>query len=123
MELKEAKKQLESLREDRKSFCCGFHLDDEIYLKDIEAIDTVLQELKRLQRENEELKTERNVYRTQVNSAFDKGFIHKDKIKDMIVNLKVSQENTDNDNLDRKYQYQIEILEKLLKCEEGDERI
>ena len=42
MELKEAIKQLESLKEDRKSFCCGFHLDDDIFLQDIEAIDKIL---------------------------------------------------------------------------------
>lgn len=48
MFLSEAIKQLESLKEDRKSFLENDTEHDEIFLKDIEAIDTVLHELKKL---------------------------------------------------------------------------
>ena len=34
------------------------------------------------------MKIERDSYRTQVNSAFDKGFIHKDKIREKIEEIK-----------------------------------
>ena len=70
--------------------------------RDIEAINTAISELhamqnlldekneeiEHLQKENEELKNERNGYRAQVNSAFDNGFIHKDKIREKIEELK-----------------------------------
>ena len=57
------------------------------------AIETVIPEIKRLQKENEELKDERNGYRTQVNSAFDNGFIHKDKIRDCLEDIEDYFEN------------------------------
>lgn len=41
----EAKSQLEELIQDRKSFICGG--DDEIYKADIEALQTVMQALKK----------------------------------------------------------------------------
>lgn len=34
-----------------------------------------------MQRENKEIKEERNTYRRQLNDAFTRGFIHKDSIK------------------------------------------
>ena len=50
--------------------------------------NNLLTEVQRLKKENEELKIERDSYRTQVNSAFDKGFIHKDKIREKIEEIK-----------------------------------
>ena len=88
MELEEAKKTLLEIRKELA------------WVEDVEAIDTVIaelfamqnlldeknEELDRLQKENEELKNERDSYRAQVNSAFGKGFIHKDKIRELIEN-------------------------------------
>ena len=51
---------------------------------EIEAFEILIHNFEQLAEENEELKIERDGYRTQVNSAFDKGFIHKDKIKEKI---------------------------------------
>lgn len=70
MELEEAKEQLKDLINDRKSFLSGDAEHDEIYLKDIEALEIAIAELHaiqnlldekndeidRLQKENEELK-------------------------------------------------------------------
>ena len=53
MKLLEAKERLESLREDRKSFLENDTEHDEIFLEDIEAIDTVLQALEDFQEEKE----------------------------------------------------------------------
>ena len=53
MKLLEAKERLESLREDRKSFLENDPEHDEIFLEDIEAIDTVLQSLEDFQEEKE----------------------------------------------------------------------
>lgn len=51
-ELEESKRQLEDLKIDRESFIIGDKENDEIYLEDIKAIETVLKELERLQEEN-----------------------------------------------------------------------
>lgn len=45
MTFEEAKNQLEELIQDRKSFICGG--DDEIYKKDIEALQTAMQALEK----------------------------------------------------------------------------
>lgn len=45
MTFEEAKNQLEDLIQDRKSFICGG--DDEIYKKDIEALQTAMQALEK----------------------------------------------------------------------------
>ena len=81
------------------------------------AVDTVLQELDRLKKENEELKTERDSYRTQVNSAFDKGFIHKDKIREKIEEYKNSKEFYQNFPDDYMGDIAISLLQDLLKEE------
>lgn len=49
--------QLISLKLDRESFLIGDKNHDEIYLKDIQAIDNILAEYRRLKQENEELTT------------------------------------------------------------------
>ena len=95
-------------------------------LVEIVTIETVLQALEELQKENElarksliensNIADERNNLLVEA-QRLKENSISKDKIKEKIVDLKVSQENTENDNLDRKYQYQIEILEELLKGE------
>ena len=67
MELKEAKERLESLYEENADLLSGafkyagdtIYIDEDLaneYLLENEAIDTVLQELDRLQKENDELK-------------------------------------------------------------------
>ena len=53
MELEEAKEQLKSLKKDMKKDTKGL---EGIFVEDIQAISKVLQELDRLQKENEELK-------------------------------------------------------------------
>lgn len=72
MELEEAKLQLLSLKKDRESFIQNDKDHDYIFLKDIEAIETVLQELenriprKKIKEKIEELKKEGN-YKTDDN--------------------------------------------------------
>lgn len=119
MKLEEAKEQLESLKESIKSSIEEPTDVEDVFVQDVQAIETVLQELERLQKENElarktliensniaderndllvevqklkkeneELRIERNGYRAQVNSAFDNGFIHKDKIREKIEKIK-----------------------------------
>lgn len=51
---------------------------------EIEAFEILIHNFEQLAEENEELKIERDGYRTQVNSAFDNGFIHKNKINEKI---------------------------------------
>lgn len=58
MFLSEAIKQLESLKEDRKSFLENDTEHDEIFLKDIEAIDVVLRKIDKLKRKNKKLVAE-----------------------------------------------------------------
>ena len=53
-----------------------------------EEKDNLLMENEELKKENEELRIERNGYRAQVNSAFDNGFIHKDKIREKLEEIK-----------------------------------
>ena len=53
MKLEEAIKQLKDLKKDMKKDTKG---SEGIFMEDIEAISTILQELKHLQKENEELK-------------------------------------------------------------------
>ena len=59
----------------------GYELD----LQEIQAISNLISE-------NKELKEERDMYRSQVNSAFKNGFIHKSKIKEKIKELEKEQE-------------------------------
>lgn len=100
-------------------------LDEYMYFL---ALDTVLQGLEKLQKENEGIKARVDKYLQGGNETlrleheetlkyYHENYISKDKIKEKIVNLKVSQENTENDNLNREYQYQIDVLEELVKGE------
>lgn len=91
--------------------------------------NNLLVKIQKLQKEKEELKNERDSYRTQVNSAFDKGFIHKDKIRELIEELNKLLPDIDyrdiKDKQEREYykkEYhkvvaQINVLENLLKEE------
>lgn len=83
MNLEEAIEQLKSLKKDMKK-----DTDDleGIFGKDIQAIETVLQELKHLQKNNEELMNE---YHKRVQERIDieqelKDSISKDKIREII---------------------------------------
>lgn len=49
-------KQLQDLKSDRESFVIGDKEHDEIFLKDIQAIENILADRERLIKENEELK-------------------------------------------------------------------
>lgn len=87
MKLKKAienlNKQLEHLKQANE---CGLATKGE-FNEDIETIETVLQEL-------EEVTEERNDYRTQLNGAFDNGFIPKKIIEDKInkLDLEIDEE-------------------------------
>lgn len=48
--------------------------------------------IQRLQKRIEELEEENKIYRKQLNDAFDRGFIHKDKIEEIIQKLDVDIE-------------------------------
>lgn len=56
MKLEEAKEQLESLKESIKSSIEEPTDVEDVFVQDVQAIETVLQELKHLQKENEELR-------------------------------------------------------------------
>lgn len=68
----------------------------------------VLKELERLQEEN-------SLQRWQLNSAFDNGFIHKDKIREKIIIDKSKLNNCTNDILKTTYKTRIEFGQELLK--------
>lgn len=87
MNLKEAIKQLESLKEDRKSFLENDAEHDEMFLKDIEAINTVLQAL-----EDKDL-DEANI---RADAMLDMDKIWRNKIKEKIEELKVKLEDVSN---------------------------
>lgn len=82
----------------------------------VEILETVLKELKRLQEEN-------NIQRKQLNDAFSNGFIHKDKIREKIEELKMELNNSSETIADcvinlettMKLENQIYILEELLE--------
>ncbi len=75
-QLEEAIKRLEHI--DRYYDCNNY------YSKyDLDCIETILKELERLQEENRQ-------QRSQLNSAFDNGFIHKDKIREKIEDEKIN---------------------------------
>jgi len=86
---------------------------------DIEAIENLL-------KRNKELEEENAVQRHQLNSAFDRGFIHKDLVKKLIEELsetkeEIARKNNNEllkDNPDTKiynlYGYFIKILQDLL---------
>ena len=58
MKLEEAIEQLKSLQDDRKSFIEDETEHNSIFMQDYEAIDTVLNYIEHLQKENEELRKE-----------------------------------------------------------------
>lgn len=79
-------------------------------IKVLEAIETVLKELKRLQEENRQ-------QRWQLNSAFEKGFIHKDKIREKEEELEKEYKEALEENSTKAFivKCQIEILKELLE--------
>lgn len=81
---------------------------EKMYLRDIEAIETVLKELKRLQEEN-------SLQRWQLNSAFDNGFIHKDKIREKIIIDKSKLNNCTNSIFGNICKARIEFGQELLE--------
>ena len=143
MQLEEAKEQLESLKEDIKSNIDDLTDIEDVFVQDVLAIETVIQEIEtlqksnaELQKENEELKKE-NGKLTRARKWFIEHtvgqiatpemlrkiladeYIHKDKIREKIEELKHA------DSLkvelchqhDNKAMAQIEVLEELLKEE------
>lgn len=83
MGLKEAKRQLIELKRDRQSFLKGDIDYDEVFLKDIEAIDTVLQELEK--------------YEKQIDLEYvEKNYISKDKIRAKIEEYEKDKEKFRN---------------------------
>lgn len=91
MELKEAIEILKSLQLDRKSFIEDEVEHDSIFMQDYEAIDTVLQALEELQEENGKYRSGELLTANQVKSFEEitkKYYIHKDKIKEKIEEIK-----------------------------------
>lgn len=119
MKLKKAienlNKQLEHLKQANE---CGLATKGE-FNEDIESIETVLQEL-------EEVTEERNDYRTQLNGAFDNGFIPKKIIEDKIAEYKkmaddfyakfIKSNRLDKDIRDKGFSCdrKIEVLQELI---------
>ena len=94
MKLEEAIEQLKSLKKDMKKDTKG---SEGIFMEDIEAISTILQELDRLQKNNEELMNE---YHKRVQERIDieqelKDSISKDKIREKIEAWEPKLEETD----------------------------
>lgn len=103
-ELEEAIKQLEDLKVDRESFLQKDQEHDEIYLKDIKAIETVLKKLERLQEENRHL-----------NIVILKDYISKFVIKNILERDKANYiDGIHSDNKVEAVQKYIEYLEKEL---------
>lgn len=100
MFLSEAIKQLESLKEDRKSFLENDAEHDEIFLKDIEA--------------NEKLK-EIDLTTVYIKGACDEKERWRNKIKEKVEEIKTNSSQADNSYFMN--DYKLEILEELLEGE------
>lgn len=77
-------KEFIKFKEDENDY---LYQNEEFYKDDIEQnelllkiLHAVLNLIQRLQEEKENLQEENIIYRKQLNNAFDRGFIHKDKI-------------------------------------------
>lgn len=71
MKIEEAINQLRDLQEDRKSFMADEEEKDSVFVQDYEAIEAVLSELERLQKENEELKADLYSANSIINEYID----------------------------------------------------
>lgn len=94
MQLEEAKEQLESLKEDIKSNIDDLTDIEDVFVQDVLAIETVIQEIETLQKSNAELQKENEGYisgelmtRNQAKHFEEinkKYYIHKDNIRDCL---------------------------------------
>jgi hypothetical protein len=85
MELEEAVEQLKSLKESIESSIGDAKDLDDIFVQDLEGIKTVLQELDRLQKENEELK-EIDLTTVHIKGVCDEKERWRNKIREKIDN-------------------------------------
>ena len=106
MDIKESIKQLEDLKKDRLSFVTGDKEHDNIFLKDVQAIEIVLgnlealadmqrtadKELENVKKINEEHKRENGELRNKVKElerAIDRGWlVYTEKLENQIADLK-----------------------------------
>ena len=99
-------------------------------VKECNAIENLLKERQSDKERIKELEEERDLYRSQVNSAFDRGFIHISKIEEMLEELdKEEKELQDSISEEEREEYsdanisfdlmhieiQRRVLKKLLK--------
>ena len=93
MKLEEAIKQLKDLKKDMKKDTKG---SEGIFVEDIQAIETVLQELEHLQKENEELK-DIDLAIVHIKGVCDEKDRWRNKIKELILNKKqkIQENNTE----------------------------
>ena len=89
-----------------------------------QAIENLLKEIQSDKERIKDLEEEGDLYRSQVNSAFDRGFIHISLIKEKIEELKKQEKEElkgmkgqDRYFVKQIYQYKIQVLEELLKGE------
>ena len=91
-ELEEAVKKLKEIQETNRAWLKETKDEncEKLYLRDIEAIETVLKELKRLQEENNKLERANKTYINSILSITPvllEDYIEKDKIKEKIEEL------------------------------------
>ena len=113
-------KQLEDLILDRKSFVIGDKEHDEIYIKDIQAIEHLIKAYKELEEKirqfyNGEIYTAKQLKQLEENQ--NKYFINKEVIKEKLEELREQYKIALEENSIKAFilKCQIEILEKLLE--------
>lgn len=82
-----------------------------------ETIQKLQQEKENYKKRIEELEEQNRIYRKQLNDAFDRGFIHRDKIKEIVEELKAEYIKELDKNSIQAFilKCKIEGLEELLK--------
>ena len=90
------------------------HLTDEQYRN---LVDIIRKETKQeFKQRIKELEQENRIQRRQLNSAFDRGWIPKEKVKDKIEEIKLSGGSNGKDNVENlARELVIEVLEELLE--------
>ena len=94
-----------------------FNPGDEYTEKIKRAIENILVEREVDKKRIKELEEENRIQRRQLNSAFDRGWIPKQKVKDKIEELKKEYEDSKDENGESEYyypDYAIRKLEELL---------
>lgn len=121
MELEEAKGRLKHLYKENKDTLVVFSTTSKVkedYLKENEAIETILQELDRLQKENEKYISGELMTRNQTKhfeEITNKHYIHKNKIREKIEEYREQYKSESEQYVKDKIGYRILALDDLLR--------